>query len=950
MKDKDIVFAGEHTWASYVGHGFAVISIVGAALALVSFFLAERKGSVQWRSLGRVGFRAHSVAVFSIVALLFIMLLNHWFEFDYVWKHSNREMPLRYIFSCFWEGQEGSFLLWTFWHAVLGNILLWRWKQGRHSEWEAPVMMVFALVQVFLASMLLGVHVFGERVGSSPFLLIRQLPENLGLPWTGLADYLQKIPAFQDGRGLNPLLQNYWMVIHPPTLFLGFSATLIPFAYAIAGLWRNKLKEWMEPAIGWTFFGVMILGTGILMGGAWAYEALSFGGFWAWDPVENASLVPWLTLVASGHLMMVNKRKDTSLFTGFLLTLGTFLLVLYSGFLTRSGVLGDTSVHSFTGDGMKPGLMLFVLTFMLLTAVMLVRDTGQRKFLGLLSLALLVLGIVLKVQALAVLVFAVLFVIALFWAYRKFPKAAQEEAVWSREFWLFIGALVLVLSAVQITFSTSVPVFNTLLSPFAKPLSWLAETTGSSFIADLSHAKLAPPSDAKAHYNKWQVPFAFIIALLVGIGQYLRWKETDMKRFGKQMLLSLVVAVVATAVVVFSMEYEWKELNLIALLFAAVFAAVANAAWIWKGLKWKFAHAGPSIAHVGFALVLLGALISTSKQEDVSRNTGRMVLSFLSKDFDDNTDALLYRGDTVRMGEHFVVYKGKRQEGVNLFFDVEYLEAVPRVYHVGDTVRVNNSLYVCTTEHLAVDHFLADPANWRASQDFTRRQQWHAEPYASKAPGKSLFGLAPLVQINPKFGNVAEPSTKHWLHRDLYTHIRFAELQLGANEATDSLQWMPPRHYGRNVGDTLVTPTSVAIIDSVRSVRDSMTMKLLGPEFDVKVAYLRIRDLYDEGRWFEARPLLIFRGGMAVAGKGAELEPLRVRFDLERVGPGEPMEGEDPAAAEGDIGLSVSDREFIVMQAIVFPGINILWIGCALMFLGTLVAVRQRWKRKPSKA
>jgi cytochrome c-type biogenesis protein CcmF len=103
-----------------------------------------------------------------------------------------------------------------------------------------------------------------------------------------LPDYLSK-EAFQDGRGLNPLLQNYWMTIHPPTLFLGFSSTLFPFVFAIAGLWRGDIKGWMRPAVPWAFFGVMILGTGILMGGAWAYEALGFGGFWAWDPVENAS-------------------------------------------------------------------------------------------------------------------------------------------------------------------------------------------------------------------------------------------------------------------------------------------------------------------------------------------------------------------------------------------------------------------------------------------------------------------------------------------------------------------------------------------------------------------------------------------------------------------------------------------------------------------------------------
>ncbi|HPJ52373.1 MAG TPA: cytochrome c biogenesis protein CcsA, partial [Flavobacteriales bacterium] len=356
------------------------------------------------------------------------MLLNHWFEYDYVWKHSNRTMPLRYIFSCFWEGQEGSFLLWTFWHVVLGNILIWKAR-----DWEAPVMTVFALVQAFLATMLLGVY-FGEvRIGSSPFLLIRQLPENIGLPWTALPNYLERIPQFADGRGLNPLLQNYWMTIHPPTLFLGFAATLVPFAYAIAGLWKGRLRDWMAPALPWTFFGVMVLGTGILMGGAWAYEALSFGGFWAWDPVENASLVPWLTLVGAGHLMLVNKRKETSLFSAFGLTLITFLLVLYSTFLTRSGVLGDTSVHSFTGEGMLPGLLVFMLTFVWLSVVSLLVDTGARKFFTGVALALLLIGVLLELYVAAILVFLALAIGWTVGAYRRFPKPEQEEGLWTRE-------------------------------------------------------------------------------------------------------------------------------------------------------------------------------------------------------------------------------------------------------------------------------------------------------------------------------------------------------------------------------------------------------------------------------------------------------------------------------------------------------------------------------------
>jgi cytochrome c-type biogenesis protein CcmF len=118
------------------------------------------------------------------------------------------------------------------------------------------------------------------------------------------ADYLS-IPQMQDGQGLNALLQNYWMVIHPPVLFLGFSSTVVPFAYAIAGLWKRDFGGWTRVALPWTLFSACVLGTGVMMGAAWAYEALSFGGYWGWDPVENASMVPWLVMIAGLHTQVI---------------------------------------------------------------------------------------------------------------------------------------------------------------------------------------------------------------------------------------------------------------------------------------------------------------------------------------------------------------------------------------------------------------------------------------------------------------------------------------------------------------------------------------------------------------------------------------------------------------------------------------------------------------------
>lgn len=955
-----VEYIGEHLWAGQLGHALAIVSLVGGLLGTLGFFLGTARHSGEWIRVGRIGFRLHSVAVLGIVVTLFTMLFNHWFEYDYVWKHSNLQMPLKFIASCFWEGQEGSFLLWTFWHMVLGNVLMWRMSKGRGSapdtsSWEAPVMTVISSVQVFLAVMLLGIYVGDVRVGSSPFLLIRELPENIGLPWTAMANYLSAIPQFADGRGLNPLLQNYWMVIHPPTLFLGFAATLIPFAFAIAGLWRGDKRGWIAPALPWTYFGIMILGTGILMGGAWAYEALSFGGFWAWDPVENASLVPWLTLVGAGHLMLVNKRKPTALFSLYLLTLITFILILYSTFLTRSGVLGDTSVHSFTGDGMLPGLLLFLLFYITLSVMMLLGRPSDRRFFVGVSLALLAIGVGFGIQVQAILLFGTICMGTLIGAYRKgFASTEPEESLWSREFWLFIGSLVLLLSAVQITFSTSVPVWNMLLEPLSPVFWWIADHTNSNFFRELADARLAPPGDAIAHYNKWQIPFAFIVTMLVAFGQYLRWKESDMKQFRKQIGVSVILALALTILAVFLLEYTLPELNLIALLFSALFAITANALYIPRVLKGRLTNAGPSVAHVGFALVLLGALISTSRQNEVSRNTRNMDLRFLNEGFDNSEDILLYRGDTLLMGDHFVHYREKHQEGVNLYYAMDYFAKEPRDYAMDDTVRVGDMLFASRDDHRAGPHFLKDqPDHWTPIEGFSRRALWYTPEWSSYRPGSKVFELAPFIQINPRFGNVAEPSTKHWLDRDLYTHVRYADMTLASDTADDT--WMPDRLFDKQEGDTIITPSAMAIIDSVYLVNDSVTRAMLGDRYTVYAAHIRVRDLYLRDRWFEAKPLVIYADGQPVMGKAAELGPLRIRYSLATVefpkgpimGHSGPMPGTETQRTK--IGLNVAEAEFLVLQAIVFPGINILWIGCVLMFLGTFMAVRQRIIAKPKQ-
>ena len=166
-----IQYIGEHLLPGQVGNFFVVLSFVAALFSFIAYYFSSREALLEnsWKTLARNSFRIHAISVVGIMSTLFYMIFNHYFEYQYVWQHSSKALPVRYMLSCFWEGQEGSFLLWTFWHALLGLILM------RFSKtWEAPVMAVFSSVQVFLASMLLGVFVFGYRLGSNPFMLLRE--------------------------------------------------------------------------------------------------------------------------------------------------------------------------------------------------------------------------------------------------------------------------------------------------------------------------------------------------------------------------------------------------------------------------------------------------------------------------------------------------------------------------------------------------------------------------------------------------------------------------------------------------------------------------------------------------------------------------------------------------------------------------------------------------------
>jgi cytochrome c-type biogenesis protein CcmF len=271
-------YIGEHLLPGQIGHLLVILSFVASIIATVAYFVSARASNpadeASWKKLGRTAFFIDVISVLGIFVILFSLIYNHRYEYQYVYKNSGNDLEPKYILSSLWSASEGSFILWTVWHAVLGVVLIFTSK-----KWEAPVMSVLSFAQVCLATMMLGIYFFGTKIGSSPFALFReQMPD---LPAFQFADYALRI---KDGNGLNMLLQNYWMVIHPPVLFLGFASTVVPFSFAMGGLMTKKYGDWVKPALPWALFSACVLGVGVMMGGAWAYESLSFGGLLGMGP------------------------------------------------------------------------------------------------------------------------------------------------------------------------------------------------------------------------------------------------------------------------------------------------------------------------------------------------------------------------------------------------------------------------------------------------------------------------------------------------------------------------------------------------------------------------------------------------------------------------------------------------------------------------------------------
>jgi cytochrome c-type biogenesis protein CcmF len=321
----------------------AILLKISALCALIATVTAIRwaRGHAPSERMFRLAYHAMSATLVLASALLMIAILRHDFRIDYVVGYSSRDLPLLYLFSGFWAGQQGTYLLWALLGALLGYFLI------RKNSWEPAAVMAFYVPTVGFMHMLM------LDPGGNPFKLSAVVPP--------------------DGRGLNPLLQDPWMASHPPAVFLGYVAATIPAVLAMVALVKKREDKWVNTALRWSLLSFITLGIGIVLGGFWAYKVLGWGGYWGWDPVENASLIPWIVVTALVHGLLVQKGTGALPKTNLALALASYVTVFYATFLTRSGVLADFSVHSFPAGSIYRILLGIQLLIVAVSLVLLFR-------------------------------------------------------------------------------------------------------------------------------------------------------------------------------------------------------------------------------------------------------------------------------------------------------------------------------------------------------------------------------------------------------------------------------------------------------------------------------------------------------------------------------------------------------------------------------------------------
>ncbi|MBI3540211.1 MAG: cytochrome c biogenesis protein CcsA, partial [Candidatus Eisenbacteria bacterium] len=487
---------------------------------------------------------------------LWRILFNHEFQYQYVASYSSKAMPSQYVYAAFWVGQEGTFLLWALITCTLGLILM----RVRHAL-IAPAMFFLNLPLVMLTLV---------TVMRGPFLMFAA----------------GHVPP--DGQGLNPLLQDPWMTIHPPVLFTGFSSLAVPFAIAMAALTKRDYDGWVKVVLPWAVFSVAILATGFIMGGVWAYKVLGWGGYWGWDPVENGSLIPWLSNIALLHGLLVQRVTGSLRRTNFFLAVTSYVLVLYASFLTRSGVLADFSVHSFVNLGLNGFLLSFLIAI------------------GVIGYGLLIVRM------------------------RDIPGPVQQLGNFSRESMMWLGQLVFMLMCALTAVGMSAPLITRLFGPPSNVQTSYYNLVNAPLAAVMGLLLGIAPL---LRWRKQEIPLPGRSGQLIGgavglvfqtvllvwkhapgdlwwwiVGSALIWLITALIIWVPAANAAIAFAGIATLAAIAA---GVRDVIPIIIVFSAAFALAANAIVALQGFRAGWKHGVAYLGHLGAALLLIGVVASS---------------------------------------------------------------------------------------------------------------------------------------------------------------------------------------------------------------------------------------------------------------------------------------------------------------------------------------------------
>ncbi|WP_028358217.1 heme lyase CcmF/NrfE family subunit [Brackiella oedipodis] len=504
--------------------------LLAAFMTVCALYAAQQR--VHLMALVKLGTTVTNLCVLLAFVCLLSLLLNDQFYVRYVAQNSNSHLPLFYKFAAAWGGHEGSLLFWSLLLALCNQVFLW-WS----ARLEQPMALnALAVINAIMAGILLFIF-----TGSSPFEL---LPN-----------------AVPEGADLNPLLQDIGLIVHPPLLYLGYVGTTPVFALSMAALITGTAdRAWARHCRPWALGAWGCLSLGILIGSMWAYYELGWGSWWFWDPVENASLMPWFCLTALIHCLLVAEKRQVFRHWTLLLSIAAFAFSLLGTFLVRSGVL--TSVHAFASDATRG---VFILAFLFV-----------------------VIGLALSLYA---------------WRAPKLQKNAQGFALFSRESFLLLNNVLLVVACVTVLVGTLFPLFTEAFN--------------------IGQFSVGAP-----YFESVLAPLFLILLLLLPFGLFARWKFDTVTRMRKDLLVPLLPALVVGLL----LPLCWSDVADYSLWIALGFSAA-----LWLALTslyqvldrmrrqhqaiWRLPRSflGMCLGHFGLAVFIIGALAANNYGQEYNR-------------------------------------------------------------------------------------------------------------------------------------------------------------------------------------------------------------------------------------------------------------------------------------------------------------------------------------------